>query len=572
MNKGLGRMKELIGHLGSNDENVINSPRTRDSPESHSARPSPLHNRDGYEELSRVLTGTWPSQHDMDCILSAGLSTHLHLHSDICTPYSKTIEQSTPSPHEILQRPQPNSHPVLIARKLLLLGTLLQGLVPSSTQRLAKQGVFCHDIMSRVVDSATRLVTTDDDLVRSIEGIECIMIEAMHHNYAGNLRRSWMAVRRAITVAQMMALHRGLDTPTARFLTPEMQAAFDGHQICFRLVDMDCYLSLMLGLPPASFSYSFATPMALERCRPIDRMQRIRCVLGVRILQRNGSDMSEMYDIDKRLQEAADEVSPQWWLMPNLSASDYLHDSIRLMDQLVHYQLLIRLHLPYILRSSHDDKYLHSTMTATTASRETLARFIAFRTSIATQVYCRGTDFVAFIATIVLCLVHIDSRQNSNPNVIAHSRPSDRGMMERTLQVIECRADTDAISSKITPLLGRLLEIEAKVATGTGYTTTSSHLGEEALECHGKLNDGTEGLHVHIPYFGTINFERSMAEKIPDLLNHVDSPYNNCDVGQNQSMAVLGADDNWDLQGVDVAIFDSIFRTTRDTVEEDPWL
>ena len=79
----------------------------------------------------------------------------------------------------MLQLPPPGSHPVLIARKLLVLGTFLQGILPSAVQDLADQGASYRDIMSHVVDTAIRLVTTNEDLISSVEGIECIMIEAM---------------------------------------------------------------------------------------------------------------------------------------------------------------------------------------------------------------------------------------------------------------------------------------------------------------------------------------------------------------------------------------------------------
>lgn len=95
---------------------------------------------------------------------------------------------------------------MLVARKLLLLGTFLLGIHPSSVQALEKQGISYQYTMSRVVNSAVRLVTTNDELTGSVEGPECIMLEAMYHNYAGNLHKSWMAIRRACAVAQMMAL------------------------------------------------------------------------------------------------------------------------------------------------------------------------------------------------------------------------------------------------------------------------------------------------------------------------------------------------------------------------------
>ena len=541
-----------------------------------------------------------------------------------------------------------------------MLGTFLQGVLPSTIQDLAGLGTSYNDLMSGVVDTAIRLVTTNEDLIACVEGIECIMLEAMYQNYAGNLHRAWMAVRRATTIAEMMALHRGLNSPSLKILDPETRVAFNPDQICFRLVEMDCYLSLMLGLPRTSLEARFATPKALEGCPPVDRMQRIHCAIADRILQRNENDISETHDIDTLMQKAAAEMPPQWWLIPNLSASssgdtDVLHETIRLMDQFTHYHLLIRLHLPYMLRSSPDRRCDHSKITAVNASRETLVRFIAFRTSNPAHFYCRGTDYLAFIATTILCLAHVDSRcrsqdpaQNSNPgtglNFFAHSRPSDRGMMECTLDIMEkmARDGTDAIASKIARILRQLLAIEANASSGISYSTNSSKGNEDELECHGKLTNDGKGVHVHIPFFGTINFERhAISKSVPtapgrglpttlvadmlaiDQLGENSQPpsfgpdcpltcqigsqlnYRNTQTVQLQSgqlaalqqpqspsngissvgsgniqedqppisVGISDAEDDWDLQGVDAALFESLFRGTTfpDTVEEETW-
>ncbi|KAK4696757.1 hypothetical protein P7C71_g1220, partial [Lecanoromycetidae sp. Uapishka_2] len=607
-----------------------------------------------YEELSHTLIMAWPSQHDIDliCTLPVGLSAHLH--SGLCTPYSSSMHWDPPSPREMLQLPPSGSHPVLIARKLLVLGTFLQGIHPSYIENLADRGAVFRDIMSRVVDTAIRLVTTNEDLINSVEGIECIMIESMYQNYAGNLHRAWMAVRRATTVAEMMALHRGLHSPSLKILELETRRAFNPDQICFRLVEMDAYLSLMLGLPRTSLEARFATPKALEGCQPIDRMQRIHCAMADRILQGNEKDLSETHSVDTLLQKAAAEMPPQWWLIPDLSTSssgggiEVLHETVRLMDQFTHYHLLIRLHLPYMLRSSPHRTCDHSKITAVNASREILNRYAAFRISNPAHFYCRGTDFLAFIAATVLCLAHIDSRgrchsppQTSNPstafNFLAHSRPSDRGIMECTLDIIEsmARAGTDAIASKIARILRPLLAIEAEAASGTGYSTDSSKGDEEELEFHGKLTNGGKGLHIYIPFFGTIDFEcRAISKTVPEqglattsvadillpdnlgqhneqasagsdrpLASQIGSQldYHNTQPGQSQfghlqlpfsgngvsssgdgnmqesQLPVCGdlpgSEDDWDLQGVDVALFDSLFHgfAIPDAVEEEAW-
>ena len=85
------------------------------------------------------------------------------------------------------------------------------------------------------------------------------------------------------------------------------------------------------------------------------------------------------------LHKAADDMAPRWWLIPNFmpcksDSTKVLRDTVRIMDQLTHYHMLIRLHLPYIFSSS-GQKNNHSKITAINASREILSRHNAFRTS-----------------------------------------------------------------------------------------------------------------------------------------------------------------------------------------------
>jgi hypothetical protein len=544
----------------------------------------------------------------------------------------------------MLQLPPPGSHPVLVARKLLLLGTFLQGVLPSSLQDLPDLGANYHDIMACVVNTATRLVTTNEQLIGCVEGIECIMLESMYQNYAGNLHQAWMAVRRAATVAEMMFLHRGLNSPSLKFLEPETRAAFDADQTCFRIVEMECYLCLMLGFPRTSLQARFATPKALEGCSPIDRIQRIHCAVTDRVLLRKENNAAETQDTETLLQKAAAEMPPKWWLIPNLSASnsggaEVPHETYRLMIQFSHYHLLLRLHLPHMLRSFPDERNDHSVITAVNVGRESLARYIAFRSSNPAHFYCRGTDYLAFIASTVLCLAHIDARgrrqrsgQNTNSGIVfshlSHSRPSDRGMMECTFDIIESmtHTGTDAIALNITRILRRLLAIESDAASGTSYDIKISKGDDRVPESHSKSLTRDEGLHVHIPCFGTINFEPLTPSKSfhmpltdelrpqnPTMLLEQDAQTGSqlCDpdtqavqlqFNQLQSLqqplsssnryilsstsdttqhsqlpvcaGIGGADYDWDLQGVDVALFDSLFGGTiiSNMGEEETWM
>ena len=520
---------------------------------------------------------------------------------------------------------------MLIARKLLVLGIFLQGIPPSCLREFGRVGVSVRSIMSRVTDRAISLVTTNEDLIRSVEGMECIVLEAVYQNYAGNLHRAWMAIHRATAIAQMMALHRGLASPSLKFLEPETRAAFNPAQTYFLLIQRDRSLSIMLGLPHTSLEDRFSTPEALEEYSPNDRMQHIHCAVAGRIIERNNGGVYSLVKVqedDMLLRKAADDMAPQWWLIPNFipcksDSTKVLRDTVRIMDQLTHYHMLIRLHLPYIFSSS-GQRNNHSKITAINASREILSRYNAFRTSNPAYFYCRGSDFLAFIATNILCISHINSRsqfrgsENSDAHTgfesLVHSRPSDRGSMECALGILESKArdEHDLISGKLTRIIHHLLTIEANAARGDMYNTSSSKSDDGGLECDGRLTNDGKTLQVHIPYFGAINFERGIVSKSepkteaqpdPDIstmsvsnmlspvqpvehdqhpsgydvmsimghpvsrimpVNHYQLPSSDGSIQMNRTDAELPDSmellpDEDDLQGIDLAFFDGLF-------------
>lgn len=163
--------------------------------------------RDSYTGLSRDLLVAWPAPCDLERIftLPIGLAIHHHLQYQVSS--SATRPKETITVREMLQLPPPDSPPILVARKLLLLACLLHGALPTADMEESERSYYSN-IMSRAADTATRLATSNDELTASIEGIECIMMEAMIQNHTGDLHRAWMAVRRATAVAQILGLHR----------------------------------------------------------------------------------------------------------------------------------------------------------------------------------------------------------------------------------------------------------------------------------------------------------------------------------------------------------------------------
>jgi hypothetical protein len=351
-----------------------------------------------------------------------------------------------------------------------------------------------------------------------------------------------------------------------------------------------------------------------------------------RIIARSSSDISDLaktQEIDKELQRAAEEMSPRWWLTPTFTPdhtddTKIMRDMTRIMDQFSHYHLLIRLHLPYVL--STERRHDYSKVVAVNTSRELLIRFLSFRLSNPAHYYCRGSDFLAFIAATILCVVYIKSG-GSSPNqdpghlpdttgfeFLAHSRLGNRGLMEQALEVIESTYEpgTDAISARISRILRDLLVIESNVSEGKTYSVLLSKTGNQELECDGKLLDGGNTMRIHIPNFGSIDFvrgtgaravhtpqentflspsatiatdsnrspnvteavatfgelpslsapEMEASDLVDSLQQGPHSPFWGINYdSQNQpelDLSWIEADD-WDLQGVDTALFNSLF-------------
>ncbi|KAK2810328.1 hypothetical protein FQN50_003059 [Emmonsiellopsis sp. PD_5] len=481
--------------------------------------------------ISRALLSAWPDEHDLDLILTIPVHVWESLHGVVCMPYSRFSSYRTAqSSRQILRLPPPGSHPVLIARRLLMLGGFLQAVPTSWATRLSDTSSDYRTIMSRAVNAVSRLVTSNDELLGSLEGIECVMLESMYENNAGNLRRTWLMNRRAMVMAQMMGLHTGACVSSSSIvLEAETRDRIDPNIMWFRIVCSDRYLSLMLGLPQGSLESVFGSPQALTCCTAIERMERIMTVAGGLILQRNSAqrtDLAVTRKVDTMLQQAAGLMPPQWWLMttdtPGIPRNDAeaFDGTLRLVNQFAYRHLLIQLHLPYLMQpSSVHPAYDYSKMTAANTSRDIVAHFVSFRTSTLATAYCRGIDFVAFIASTTLCLAHIEARRQHMATSgeeggvtvlqsLQHQRLSDRGLLERTLEIMDkmVRESPDAIAQKISSILRPLLAIEKSSASGVPYYTSAT-LEDNQQGSPSNSSTAFDTLHIQIPYFGTIKIE-----------------------------------------------------------------
>ncbi|KAI5212995.1 hypothetical protein AUEXF2481DRAFT_518744 [Aureobasidium subglaciale EXF-2481] len=518
-------------------------------------------------QLDRALRSAWPAKVDVEQMMDLKVGLSVHFHAEMCNFYNNNQAQISKS--EIFEPPPSGSHPVLIARKLLILGNHLQGVVlPDRSSNGLREKYY--EIMHRAVNTATRLVTKNEDLIDSIEGLECVMLEIAYQNYAGNLQQAWMATRRGITIVQAMGLHRRHTLSTLKCHDPMTRLSFDATQAQFRLVQVECYLGLVLGLPRSSLEAPNHILEILTSYPPVIRLQHTHLFVADRILKRSHPSVAETGELDSLLETAAAVLTPKWWLMPDLRASndddgDNIVKTSRLMDQFSHYHLLIRLHLPYLMRSTSDKTHDYSKTTAVYASRETLNRYLSFRVDNPAHYYCRGTDFLAFIAATVLALAHIECSRLSKLHVpdtynafglLTHCRMSDRGILERTLEVLRevSKTSADAIASKIVYLLEQLLTIDA---SRVKRVVQASDEGDQNVPYHSETTN--DCLRLYIPAFGYINFGVEAAEPIRTDQHQVPDDHASHSHDLSSLTTNVGFEGEWDMQGIDLALFEGLF-------------
>ena len=504
-----------------------------------------------YDGLCRALRAAWPSQHDLDLLLTIHIDTSRLYHGIVFKSYEKFFAQKNILPKDVLRLPPDGSHPVLLGRRLLMLSMFLQSIpVRTIQEELFNLSTDAIKLMARVFDTACRMVTSNDEIIGSVEGVECLMIESMYHSSSGNIRRAWLCTRRAITISQMLRLDDPTKWPSLRFLESESRERIDPEHMWFRMIRSDRYLSIMLGLSPASLDNSFGTPEILKKCTPMERLERLDVIAAARIAQRNSTNMRDLaatYEIDELLQKAASAVPPEWWAPPlspvcggstastNGSALDEFLETTRMINQFSHFSLQTRLHLPYILCPSTDWKYDYIKITAVKTSRELLSRFVSMRndTTGKSMPYCRGVEFLAFVASTVICLAHVDANSQGRGkgssaihSFLADQRLADRELMIGTLEVMERmeREGKDSIAFNIASITRQLLSIEAETATaaangGGNYyraspsdysddSTVIEETNEDGLECGGRMSGTGKILYLYIPNFGTIKIER----------------------------------------------------------------
>ncbi|KAH8900520.1 hypothetical protein GQ53DRAFT_740573 [Thozetella sp. PMI_491] len=465
--------------------------------------------------ISQHLLDTFPSQEFVNRIIEMAGPVASFFHQLVRKPY-KDIHIGEKERREQLAeltiRHTSQTHPVIIARQMLLLAITFRYLHPDIHRELEASSEPPATIMKRLGDAAFDFITTNDSMMSTIDGLECLLLSSTYQADSGNLRSGWSIIRRTMVAAQLMCLHRQ-KRPPLKTLRPGNK--WDPQFLWYRIVYYDRFFSLILGLPQGSSDSSMGTASPFEQDTPMGQLERRHCVLAGRILQRNDRDPScdDLVDtqaIDMELRKLSESMPSKWWLVPDLASIkddvQLFWETAKLTNQVFHYILLSHLHLPFLLRSSSgpdQHQYEYGRLACVNASRDLLNRYRVFRTFSRVSYCCHSMDFFAITASMTLILAHFDGHRSKriSDNALIHQRTSDRAIMEEILDNMEqvgTLNKTKTVSERGAGVLRQLLAIEADAAAGSIYRLDS---GDD------RPHD-TRGLRLSIPYFGVIAITR----------------------------------------------------------------
>lgn len=458
-------------------------------------------------------------------------------------------------PIPITTPPSPSTHPVTLAHTMLLFALTLQAPSISSTPLSQPRHLLRHSLFT----AAASYIASNEQFHNCIDVLVCIMLEATYEINCGNLRRAWVVYRRAMVVAQFMGLRRSPMPPLQR-IDPSLDV--DPAFMYFRIIYMDRYLSLILGLPQGTSDKNIGSPATLLHEPPQGKFDRLLTLLASQVLDRNqieftgeDAEMKATYNVDSELLKLSKSMPSDFWrpvdfhtLTPGTPAT--LLETIRLSSQVYYYGLLIQLHLPYMMHGiCRQRANEYSKVTCVNASREIMSRFIAHRTFNPTSNCSRPVDFWALLAAMTLIVAHIDAHRHSGQDILAHQRVSDRAMLELALEKMDrvYRENTDAVSKDAAQLIRRLLRLESNAASGNQHSINPED-----------ESDGTD-IELQIPFIGLVVISqqgpiyRRQTTESPSFIQAYDTE-------TTLSNRYESATDDWALQGVDTVFFDCLLR------------
>jgi hypothetical protein len=335
--------------------------------------------------------------------------------------------------------------PQEIARGLLLLAIYIQQLPPEFNADSLHLGVSLHTLLHRYLCSVSDLVTSDDDLACTMEGLDCLIMQTMFYINDGNLRRAWLTSRRCLCVAQFLDCQNAYFS-WSRTLDKSDDILKAKAMVWVRAVMLDRYLAPVVGLPSGIGQDCFGDEAIIEPIQtPLDTFERRICVVAGLIAHHNQSRSRQGYTtalaVDEKMDKIIADLGDSIIRIPDLTVKNKSQAEARsfklMLCQMWFYFSRLCVHIPYMLRAFTEHKFEYSRVACLDASRELLKRYLVLRRTNNTQGTARVVDFSTVIAAATLILNQIGATAHSS------AATTDQDDMQLVLQVA---ASMEAVS------------------------------------------------------------------------------------------------------------------------------
>jgi hypothetical protein len=436
------------------------------------------------DAVQRSLVSLLPSQHDADIIFES--SNGWMILDGIYKASREIYVNRDPQSYALDMAAIGRERSIIVARTLLHLAICINSLPPEFNHSQLVNIWSLEATMQNYVTTVTTLITSSDELMLTLHGLETLLLLALFHMNSANLRQAWLVIRRGLNLAHIMGFHRII---TQADVNPPIPAVSSAKMIWRSFVDLDRYLGLHLRLPFAADDY----PLPDDADLHLAHKSRINALARqIADLDRDISPQgyASALALDEKLESTMKEMPKEFWEVPNIPSTARSPESYatleRLMVQMWHFEMKVFIHLPYLLRAPRDGRYEYSKVTALQASRNMLMRWFALRNASITQACCRHAEIGVFIAAVTLTLDIVIELGTKEKCEVQKSKGTDFAMICRLIGEMEKLAKASArekIAARSAVVLKKIL---------SSLDPTRQPAGKARLT---------------IPYFGTIELE-----------------------------------------------------------------
>ncbi|KAK5124645.1 hypothetical protein LTR85_001358 [Meristemomyces frigidus] len=291
-------------------------------------------------------------------------------------------------------------HPMVIARLLLCVALCIQQLPPDIDPRRLQTKMPLREMIEEIITFVTAAVTSDDELIGNMEGIECL----------------------------------------------------------------ERYLSLILGVPSATGSAPFPFDERASWLTTEDLYNKNLCQIAGLILARNQGDITRAYsvtqEIDEQLNSLAKRMPHAWWEIPISLVADHTEEAAtqleRLMCQIWHFELQTLVHLPFMLRAATDRRYEYSRVSCLSACRGLMKAWMSMREVHAMTFVSNLLEFQAFTAAVTLLLGLLGPPRTTTDPVALKEQNEDLQLVETVVQILEglkrCGTGVQVVNQSISAI------------------------------------------------------------------------------------------------------------------------